>query len=305
LTANRPVNLDPKVLTGVKNLMLRARTVVEGALVGEHISPFRGGSVEFAQHRAYSPGDDTRYIDWRLFARTDHIYVKQFEVTTNLRAYILLDGSGSMAYGGEERVSKHRYAGILAGALAYVLAQQGDAVSLSVNRNEEVSFLPPRSQTAYLQQLLRIIDEAEPDGDQDIVQLLQFVQERVNRRSLIAMFSDFFVDLDSLMSKIRILKSRGHDLLVFQILDPDELEFPFNRFYRFESMEDARNLTADARSIRAHYLEALHEHQTQLQQAMRKQGVDYQLARTDTSPDRALSRCLNGPMRARKLRKMY
>ncbi len=305
MTSVRPANLDPAVLTGVKNLVLRARTVVEGALVGEHISPFRGGSVEFAQHRAYSPGDDLRYIDWRLYARTDHYHVKQFEVTTNLRAYLLLDGSGSMAYAGEGPVSKHRYAGMLAGALAYVLSQQSDAVSLSVNQGDQVGFLPPRSQTAYLQQILRVIEDSAPQGDQDILKLLQFVQERVNHRSLIALFSDFLVDLDDLMASLRILQTRGHDLLVFQVLHPDELDFPFNRFYRFESMEDLRHVTADARTIHAQYLEALEEHQNQLRQAMRKQGVDFQIVRTDQAPDRALARCLNGPMRARKLRKMY
>jgi len=302
---NHISKLSPKVLMGIKNLLVRARTVVEGAQVGEHISPFRGGAIEFAQHRGYAPGDELRYIDWRLYARTDHYHVKQFEVTTNLRAFLLLDGSGSMAYSGTMDVRKFDYASILASALAYVLIQQSDAVSLTTNDGPEITYLPPRSQIAYLQQVLRQIEDCEPRGEKDILSLLQFTQDRVNHRSLVALFSDFLVDLDELLPKIRILKSHGHDLIVFQILHPDELGFPFTRFYRFESMEDQRFLVADSRSIRGLYLEALREHQEKLRTAMRKIGVDFHSVSTDEPPDRVIARCLNGPMRARKLRKMY
>jgi uncharacterized protein (DUF58 family) len=307
LSTSKLTNLNPSVLVGIKNLLVRARTVVEGALVGEHVSPFRGGAVEFAQHRSYTPGDELRYIDWRLFARTDHFHIKQFEVTTNLRAYLLLDGSGSMGYaaGGKEDVTKFQYASMLAGALAYVLVRQSDAVSLSTNSGKDVTFLPPRGDIAYLQQIMRKVDDAEPEGPKDILSLLDFAQDRINRRSLIALFSDFLVDLDSLIPKIRILQSHGHDLMVFQVLHPDELEFPFNRFYRFESMEDERFLVADGKQIRANYMEALEEHQTALRTAMRKVGVDFQTVRTDEPPDRVLAKCLNGPMRAKKLRKLY
>lgn len=304
-TTQKLANLSPKVLMGIKNLLLRARTVVEGAQVGEHISPFRGGAVEFAQHRSYSPGDELRYIDWRLLARTDHYHVKQFEVTTNLRAFLLLDCSGSMGYADESGVTKFNYASMLASALAYVLVQQSDAVSLSTNKGAEITFLPPRGQSAYLQQILHTIEACDPDGPDDILSLLQFTQERVHHRSLVALFSDFLVDLDELLPKVRILKGHGHDVMVFQILHPDELNFPFNRFYRFESMEDQRFMTADAASIRPLYLEALQEHQDKLSAGMRKIGVDFHVVSLDQAPDRVLARCLNGPVRARKLRKMY
>lgn len=305
MTSSKAINLDPGVLMGIKNLLLRARTVVEGALVGEHISPFRGGAIEFAQHRSYSPGDELRYIDWRLYGRTDHYHVKQFEVTTNLRAYLLLDGSGSMAYAGEAGISKFRYASILASALAYVLIQQADAVSLSLNKEPDIQYLPPRSQVAYLQQILKTIDDCQPKGDHDIMALLQFAQERINHRSLLVLFSDFLVDLDRLLPKVKILQTHGHDVMVFQVLHPDELEFPFSRFYRFESMEDSRFLVADSRAIRDQYMEALTEHQQRLSDAMRKIGVDFHIVRTDEAPNQALALCLNGPMRAKKLRKMY
>ena len=307
MSTNKLANLSPSVLVGIKNLLLRARTVVEGALVGEHVSPFRGGAVEFDQHRAYSPGDELRYIDWRLFARTDHYHVKQFEVTTNLRAYLLLDGSGSMAYKGteEEGVSKFQYASMLASALAYVMVRQADAVSLSTNDDEKVKYMPPRSQVAYLNQILTEVESCAPEGPRDIEALLRFAQDRINHRSLIVLFSDFLTDLDKVLPHIRILQSHGHDIMAFQILHPDELDFPFSRFYRFESMEDQRFLVADSKTIKAHYMEALKEHQDILTTNMMKIGIDFQSVRTTDSPDRVLAACLNGPMRARKLRKLY
>lgn len=299
-------NLDPATLVGIKNLMLRARTVVEGALVGEHISPFRGGSIEFAQHRSYSPGDELRYIDWRLYARTDHYHVKQFEVTTNLRAYMLVDCSGSMGYPEEgPGVTKYQYASMLASALAYVLIQQSDAVSVITHDGDDTRYLPPRSQIGYLTQLLSVLDTAEPRGERDITDLLKFAQDRILHRSLVVLFSDFLVDVDVLMRKVRSLQTRGHDILVFQIMHPDELNFPFNRFYRFESMEDQNYLVADAKSIRSHYMDALNEHQETLVTAMGKAGIDFQTVSLSDAPDRVLNGCLNGPMRAKKLRKMY
>ncbi|CAM2066318.1 DUF58 domain-containing protein [Sulfidibacter corallicola] len=305
MSTSHIAGLSPSVLMGIKNLLVRARSVVEGALVGEHVSPFRGGSIEFAQHRSYSPGDELRYIDWRLFARTDHYHVKQFEVTTNLRAYILLDSSGSMSYPEGQGVAKHDYAATLVAALSYILIQQSDAVSVTTHRDDDVIFLPPRSQVAYLQQICQIIENTKPAGDHDILQLLKFAQDRIVQRSLVVLFSDFLVDLDQLMAKIRILQSRGHDLMIYQILHRDELEFPFSRFYRFESMEDPRFMVADSKQIRAQYMEALQEHQDQLRAAMRKIGVDFQTVHTEESPSRVIANCLNGPMRAKKLRKLY
>lgn len=297
--------LEPEVLAGIKNLVVRARTVVEGALVGEHVSPFRGGSIEFAQHRPYTPGDELRYIDWRLLARTDQLHVKQFEVTTNLRAYLLVDSSGSMGYPDGQTVSKYRYATILASALAYVLIQQSDAVSLCLNEGDQVRYLPPRSQIAYLKQIFQMMESHQAGGDADVLDLLKYVQDRVNQRSLIILFSDFFVELDDLNRRIKYLRGRGHDVMVFQILHPDEQEFPFHRFYRFHDMETEDALTADGKQIREHYLEALNEHQQNLADLMRGAAVDFSVITCDQPPDRVLANHLNQPQRARKLRKMY
>ncbi len=299
------VFLDPNVLAGIKNLMVRARTVVEGALVGEHVSPFRGGSVEFAQHRPYTPGDELRYIDWRLLARTDQLHVKQFEVTTNLRAYLLVDASGSMNYPTTGGISKYTYATILASAIAYILIQQSDAVSLCLNEKDKVKYLPPRSQVAYLKQIFQLMEQHTPSSDNDILNLVKYVQDRVNQRSLIVLFSDFFVDLDGLNQRIKYLRGRGHDVMVFQILHKDERDFPFQRFYRFMAMESNDALTADGKQIQAHYLEALKEHQQQLADIMRRSGVDFSSITTDQAPDRVLANHLNQPQRAKKLRTMY
>ncbi|MCB1045189.1 MAG: DUF58 domain-containing protein [Acidobacteria bacterium] len=297
--------LDPEVLAGIKNLVVRARTVVEGALVGEHVSPFRGGSIEFAQHRPYTPGDELRYIDWRLLARTDQLHVKQFEVTTNLRAYLLVDASGSMAYPESASLSKYSYASLLASALAYVLIQQSDAVSLCTNEPDGVRYLPPRSQIAYLKQILSLLDQHAPQGEEGVMALVRHVQDRVSHRSLIILMSDFFVDLDQLNQRIKYLRGRGHDLMVFQVIHPDEVAFPFQRFYEFHCMETPETLTADGRSIRDHYLEAFQEHQDKLKDIMRQAGVDFTSVTTDQPPDRVLARHLNQPHRAQKLRKMY
>lgn len=297
--------LDPSVLLGIRNLMLRARCVVEGTLVGEHISPFRGGSVEFAQHRAYSPGDELRYVDWRLYARTDHHHVKQFEVTTNLRGYLLLDGSGSMGYPSGAEMTKYRYATLLAGAAAYVLTRQGDAVALALVKNGGVETLPARCQMAHLSRMLEVMEGHETAGEEGPIQLIRHARDRIHHRSLMLIFSDFFVDVPTLMADVKVLRSRGHDVALIQVLHPDELEFPFNRFYRFESMEDRSFLPADGMRIREEYLAALSEHRELLAQATRQAGVDWIQARTDEAPDGVLARFLNGPLRMRKLRRMY
>jgi len=297
--------LNPQVLANIKNLVVRARTVVEGALVGEHVSPFRGGSVEFAQHRAYCPGDELRYVDWRLFARTDHYHVKQFEVTTNLRAYVLVDGSGSMGYPEGDTVSKFKYSSMLASALAYLLIQQSDAVSLTMNQGDRLTYLPPRSQISYLKQIFQVMEDTQPSGDGDVIDLLQHAQDRITQRSMVIIFSDFFVDLDELMAKVKVLMTRGHDLMVFQILHPDELEFPFSKFYRFESMEDSSFLNADGHGIRSYYMEAMQQHQDALTSAMRQGGVDFTTISTEKPVERVLSLHLNHPVRSRKLRRLY
>ncbi len=304
----------PKVFNRIHGLAVRARRVVEGFLVGEHISPFRGGSVEFAEHRAYSPGDEIKYIDWRLFARTDHYHIKQFDVTTNLRAYLLLDASGSMAYpekpantqeNASERPNKYAYASLLAAAFSYLLLHQSDAVSLCLNENTTqhgIRFLPPRTRATYLHQIADTIESHVPQGEDGILKLIQYIQDRVNQRSLCILISDFFVDLNELIAKVKTLRGHGHDLILIQVLDPDEIEFPFNRFYRFESMENDDFLSVDSRQIKKLYLEAFHQHQGILKKELQKLGLDFHTIKTTDIPEKVIANILNTPSRAKKLK---
>ena len=290
--------------------------MVEGFLVGEHVSPFRGGSVEFAQHRAYSPGDEIRYIDWRLFARTDHYHIKQFEVTTNLRAFLLLDSSGSMGYPEKEhlaqpsasnRPDKYTYASLLAASFSYLLLHQSDAVSLCLNENEGqnksgVKFLPPRTRATYLHQIAETIESHSPQGEDGILKLVQYIQDRVNQRSLCILISDFLVDLKELIAKVKTLRSHGHDLILIQVLDPDEVDFPFNKFYRFESMENADFLSVDSRHIKSLYLEAFQEHQVKLRKELQKLGLHFHSVLTTEAPEKVIGKILNAPMRSKKMK---
>lgn len=294
---------------------MRARRVVEGFLVGEHISPFRGGSVEFAQHRAYTPGDEIRYIDWRLLARTDHYHIKQFDVTTNLRAYMLLDSSGSMAYPevgqdqqapASKRPTKYAYASLLAASFSYLLLHQADAVSLCLNEAKDeksgVKFLPPRTRATYLHQIAETIENHHPQGEPGILELIQYIQNRVHQRSLCILVSDFFVDLNILVAKVKTLRSHGHDIILIQVNDPDEVEFPFSRFYKFESMENSDSISVDSKLIKNLYLQALGEHQQRLKREIQKQGLDFHAVMTTESPEKVMGRILNAPTRSKKLK---
>jgi uncharacterized protein (DUF58 family) len=301
----------PEIFNRIRNLSVRARRVVEGFLVGEHISPFRGGSVEFAQHRAYAPGDEIRYIDWRLLARTDHYHIKQFDVTTNLRAYLLVDSSGSMAYPEPEtlktanasfRPTKYEYASLLAAAFSYLLLHQSDAVSLCTNEPGGIEFLPPRTRATYLHQISNALEKLTPAGPSGILELIQYIQDRVNQRSMCLLISDFLVDLNELIAKVKTLRHHGHDLILVQVLDPDEVNFPFNRFYRFESMEDKEYLSADAKKIREQYLEAYQEHQNKLRRALQRLGMDFHSVLTTSPPEKVIGQILNSPTRSKKLK---
>ena len=306
----------PEIFTNIRNLSVRARRVVEGFLVGEHVSPFRGGSVEFAQHRAYTPGDEIRYIDWRLLARTDHYHIKQFDVTTNLRAYMLLDSSGSMAYPEAEtfltsdtpkRPTKYEFASLLVASFSYLLLHQSDAVSLCLNERDEekgdrVHFLPPRTRATYLHQIAHTIEQHAAEGQPGILELLQYIQNTIHQRSMCILVSDFFVDLETLFSKIKTLRTHGHDLILIQVLDPDEVEFPFNRYYQFESMETEDHLSVDAAQIKKYYLEAFTEHQDRLRQGVQALGLDFHSVQTIDSPEKIMANILNSPTRRRKLK---
>ena len=282
--------LDPAVLKRIASMELRARRVVEGALSGIHRSPHRGSSVEFAEHKEYSPGDEIRLVDWRVYARADRYYVKQFEHETNLRANILLDVSRSMAYrGASAAVSKFEYAATLAASLAVLLHQQGDAVSLVEFADGVRHFIPPRARPGHLREVLRRLEVAVPTArDTDIAAVVRDLAERLPRRSAVFILSDLLDLRPEAPRFLRHLRGRRHDVAVFAVLDRDELDLPFARTTRFESMESDARVLVDPPAVRAAYLRELRRHIDTWRGACVEAGIDFALCPTDVPVDRAL-----------------
>lgn len=268
--------LDPKVLNKVKNLELRARLVVEGFIAGLHKSPYRGFSVEFAQHREYVPGDDLRYIDWKIWGKSDRLYIKEFEEETNLRAHLFLDQSESMDYAhDEDGMSKFDYAATAAAALAYLIQQQSDAVGLSLFNEGVIRSIPPSNTRANLGNILQTLSEAKPTAKTRIGAVLHELAVNVRARGLVAIFSDLFDDADAILHGLRELVKRGHDVIVFHVLDRDEVEFPFERMTLFEGMEEMPELLVDPRSLRDAYLEEVETFRNRIRKGCLDQRIDH------------------------------
>lgn len=257
----------------IKNLQMRARVIVEGFYAGIHRSPYHGFSVEFSEYRQYTPGDDLRYLDWRLLARSDRYYVKRFEDETNLLCYILADISKSMAYG-SVGYDKCEYARTLAGTLAYFLHQQRDQVGLITFDEEIVDYLPPRHRPGHLRRVMAML-HAEPRGvATDLAKPLEQIAQTVNKRGLVVLISDLLADVSVLGVKLGYLRSRGHDVVVFRVLDPAELTFSFGDASIFEDVESGRRIYVDPEAARAQYLERFGAHAKLLDQTCRELGVE-------------------------------
>ncbi len=267
--------LDPQVLNKIGKLELRARLVMEGFVSGMHKSPFKGFSVEFAQHREYVPGDDIRYIDWKIFGKSDRFYIKEFEEETNLRAHIFLDQSESMAYGHEGGMSKYDYAATSAAALAYMIQQQSDAVGLNTFNNEVVTTVPPSVTRASLGNILSRLTEASPTSQTAIGSVLQELASHLPRRGMVVILSDLFDDPKLILQGLRALAQRGHDVLVFHVLDKDEVEFPFERMTMFDGLEDMPELLVDPRGLRDAYLKEIGDFQDEIRRGCLRNRIDY------------------------------
>lgn len=283
--------LNAQTLAKLAGVKLRARAVVEGVLSGLHKSPHQGQSVEFAEHKEYAPGDELRHLDWKAFGKFDKYYIKRFEHETNLRAVMVVDGSASMAYGSGP-LSKLEVAKTLAGALAYLLVRQQDAAGLAVATGQGFSDLPARSAAGHLTTLLEALEQLAPKGTTDLFGAAEHLAEKVTRRSLIVVFSDLFDDRPEALKRILQLRARKNDVAVFQLIDPAELEFPFDDPTLFLSMEDERKIEVNPREIRESYLEELGAFLTQTRSACAEADVDYELVRTDESLDAVLIRFL-------------
>jgi uncharacterized protein (DUF58 family) len=286
--------LKPAELQKISNLQVVARLVVEGFFSGMHKSPHKGFSVEFAQHRQYVPGDEIRRLDWKVYGKTDRFYVREFEEETNLRSTLLLDLSGSMNYGGTGRVNKHDYAVRLAASLAYLMLQQRDSVGLVTFDEKLRRIIPPHSGVAHLRVLLDELSRARPGGETGLGRVFHDLVPQIHRRGLLIIISDCFGDVAELVSALAHFRFARHEVLVFQVLDPDELEFPFRQMTRFESLETAgAHHLLDAAQIRAAYLDNLARFERDLSNACTRHRIDLVRVTTDRPYSEVLAQYLS------------
>ncbi len=275
--------LDPDKVARLTSLEMVARVVVEGFLRGLHRSPFKGSSVEFTEHRAYMPGDEVSKIDWRTYARTDRYYVKEFEDETNLRATIVLDASASMAYG-SNGLSKLHYSRCLAAAFSFLLVSQVDAVGLAVTGGTTLKLVPPRVSRSHLRSLLAVLEEARPGGEASVSEALDQVADSVKRRSLVIVLSDLLDGSAAILKSLARLCHMGCEVVVFGVMDPAELEFPFQNWTTFRGLERRgapfHRLHIDARKIQKTYLSNLERHLAEIKDGCGLANMDYQLLDT-------------------------
>ena len=279
--------IDPRTLMRMKNLQMRAKAVVEGFFAGIHRSPYHGFSVEFSEYREYSSGDDLRYLDWRLLARSDRHYVKRFEDETSLLAYLLVDISRSMAYG-STGYAKSDYGRTLAATLAYFLHLQRDAAGLVLFDETVRDYLPPRHRGDHLRRIMAALGR-EPEGiATNLAAPLEQIARTVRKRGLVVLISDLLAPHDALHAQLGYLRARGHDVAVLRVLDPAELEFSFRDPLTFHDMESGRRMYVDPGDARRQYLERFQAHQAELEQACRDLGVDFVVCPSDRPLELAL-----------------
>lgn len=283
--------LPPEAIARISRLEILARNVVEGFLSGLHRSPYFGQSVEFAQHREYAAGDDIRRIDWKVWSKTDRYYIKQYEEETNLRTTLLVDLSESMQFGSGE-LNKYEYACRLAASLSYLLIRQQDSVGMTTFDNAVRSTVPPSSKQNHLQAILSSLDIQKPAKKTDLQSLLGLVADQQTRRGLIVLISDLFVDRAGLFKGLKLLRTRGHDVMVFHVMDDEELDFNFAGTTKFEGMEEMGDLICDPRSLREGYLAAVTAFVDDIRRHCTRQMIDYQTIRTSEHLDAALAHYL-------------
>ena len=284
--------LDPQVLSKLQGLDLIARLVVEGFMTGLHKSPYHGFSVEFAEHRQYMPGDALKHVDWKLYGKSDRFYVKIYEQETNLRSYLLLDASASMGYASEGRVSKYQYASYLAAALAYLMNSQQDAVGLLTFRDAIDRLIPPRSSRSHLKLLLTHLERTKPGSTTAMGSALEYLAERIKRRSLVILLSDLMDDPEKVVRGLKHFRHRGNEVVVFHILDPYEVRFPFRREAGFVDVETGRELVTQPWEIAGEYRRRFDAWSLAYQRACLENRIEYVRLATDVPYEVALLRYL-------------
>ncbi len=284
--------LKPEVLMRLQSLELRARAVVEGFLIGLHRSPYHGFSVEFAEHRQYQPGDEPRLIDWKVYARTERFYVKRFEQETNVRTLLALDCSASMGFRYESPLSKWGYAAVCAAALSYLLLQQKDAVGLALCDTGVRVYQPPSARGSQFSVLLRLLEGAQPAGQTRLAAALSELAERLHRRSLVVVMSDFLDEPAESVAALRHLRAQKHEVLAFQILEPIERTLAGARMAEFRDMETGERMSVHPSFFRHEYQRAVELHQRQLAVGCAEHGIDFLPVDTTTPFDRVLRQYL-------------
>ena len=284
---------DPETLARIQPLGLRARCLVEGLIAGLHRSPLKGRSIEFAQHREYTPGDDTRQVDWKVYARSDKIYLKQFEDETNLQCTLLLDVSQSMTFRGPDSpMSKLEYAQLVAASLAYLVLSQQDACGLATFTSEIDTWLVPSASPSQFDDMLHVLESPATSVRSQIARCIELAAQRLKRPGLVVIISDLLDDAPAILSSLKLLKFQRHDVLVFQVLDPLEIAFRLDRATRFIGLEGLPSMATDPRFIGAAYRRALQEFLQTLRAGCHQLGVDYHLLETNQTLALALSHVL-------------
>ena len=280
--------LPPEAVARIARLEILARNVVEGFLSGRHRSPYFGQSVEFAQHREYAPGDDIRRIDWKVWSKTDRYYIKQYEEETNLRTTLLVDLSESMLFG-SGTLTKYEFGCQIAASLAYLLLRQQDSVGITTFDSEIRSRAPSSSKQSHLHAILSMLDQEKPAKKTDLQTLLAQVADEQTRRGLIVVISDLFVDRTGLFKGLKLLRTRGHDVMVMHVMDDQELDFHYAGTTKFEGMEEMGDLICDPRSLREGYVKAVTAFVEDLHRNCARQMIDFQTIRTSQHLDAALA----------------
>jgi uncharacterized protein (DUF58 family) len=298
MTAAEHAYLDADTLDRLKRLDVRARLIVEGFISGQHKSPYHGYAVEFATHREYSPGDDLRHIDWKVWSRSDRLYVKEYEEETNFACTIVLDASRSMHYGGERR--KYDYAATAAASLAYLLQQQQDSVGLAIVNQSLPKHLRPSAHASHFKMLVRELETNEPSGKLDSGRVFGELARQLGRRSVVVLISDLFWPASVLAEALRQFRLRRSEVVVFQVLHSDELNFPFREDTLFRGLEDDVELHTEPRALRKNYLAAMERFLAEVRQACAQAGVDHVLMSSDQRLDAVLGSYLAFRQRVRR-----
>ena len=294
--------LDAKTLDKIKRLDVRARLVVEGFITGQHRSPYNGFAIEFAAHREYAPGDDLRHIDWKVWSKTDRLYIKEYEEETNLKCHLIVDCSKSMRYGEKDGWSKFDYAATAAASVGYMMQQQQDSVGMVLFSDKIDKNFKSSSHPSHLKMLFHELEQVEPDNTTDIADPFLALAAQIRRRGLVVLFSDLFIDPDELGKSLQQFRLRRHEVVVFHVMHHDELEFPFQDNTLFRGIEVEAELHTEPRALRDSYMEAVEEYMAKVKKVCASAGIDHVLLDTSKPLDGVLSSYLN--FRAKSRRKL-